>query len=291
MPPITRRSLLAAGLGGALLPAVGYARPEGPRFVSLDHGLAQTLIEIDAALVGLPQTQYWETWTIEPPLPASTANLGTSREINMEVLARLRPDLIVSTPYLEGVRDRMERMAPVESFPIHALGKSPYADIVAATRRLGVLADREQAADQLIRRTEKTLSGMRAAVAPLRDAPLVMLNFIDTRHVRIYGENCLFQDVLDRLNLRNGWSRWTNAWGFATVGIESLADIGDSRVFVLDPVPSDVFPVLSGSPLWQNLPFVKAGRLIRFPTVLMFGTLPSVARLARLLGEFGARHG
>lgn len=287
---IARRALLLGALCAAGARRAG-ASPGGPRFVSLDHGLAQTLVAIGARLVGVSQTPNWGVWTIEPPLPAGVANLGTSRETNMELLERLRPDVIVSTPYLEGVRHLLERVAPVHSFPIHALGASPWPNILAATRRLGAMAGREAAAAALIERTERALDRARARVAGLRGKPLVLVHFLDARHVRVYGPNCILQDVLDRLRLRNGWTGPTNAWGFATAGIERLVDVGDAWVLVFDPVPPEVPPRLAGSPLWQSLPFVRAGRVRAFPNVLAFGALPAAIRLARLLGDLELRDG
>lgn len=283
---LTRRRLLA-GLSAAALANPGTAwSGRGPRFASLDHGLAQTLIALDADLAAIAQVPYWDIWTVEPPLPPGVANLGLSREPNMESLARLAPDLILSTPYLEGVRHQLELVAPVESFPIHAVGASPWPNILDATRRLGGLSNREAAADALIADTETELAAIRDRLSRLRTLPLVPMHFIDTRHVRIYGTNGIIQDTLDRLDLRNGWPGPTNSWGFATIGIEQLVEIGDACVLVFDPVPPDVEARLAGSPLWQGLPFVRAGRVRRFPNVLPFGTLPAATRLARLLEAF-----
>ena len=290
---LTRRHLLA-GLGAVACAGPAWTGPAwagtGPRFASLDHGLAQTLIALGADLTAIAQLPYWDIWTVEPPLPPGAANLGLAREPNMESLARLAPDLILSTPYLEGVRHQLELVAPVESFPIHALGTSPWPNILAATRRLGTLSDREAAADRLIVDTEAELARIRDRLTRLPELPIVPLHFVDTRHVRIYGDNGIIQDTLDRLDLRNGWSGPTNAWGFATAGIERLVEIGDARVLVFDPVPPDVEATLAGSPLWQGLPFVREGRMRRFPNVAAFGTLPAATRLARLLESFERDH-
>ena len=284
---LTRRSLLA-GLGAvATKPARAASEP---RFATLDHGLAQTLIALGADLAAIAQVPYWDIWTVEPPLPPGVANLGLAREPNMESLARLAPDLILSTPYLEGVRHQLELVAPVESFPIHAVGASPWPNILDATRRLGVLSGREAAADRLIAETDAELTRVRNRLTRLRDLPLVPMHFVDSRHVRIYGPNGIIQDTLDRLELRNGWAAPTNGWGFATAGIERLVEIGDARVLVFDPVPPDVEATLAGSPLWQGLPLVRADRVRRFPNVLAFGTLPAATRLARLLEAFERDH-
>lgn len=284
---LTRRGLLA-GLG-AVATKPAWAASE-PRFASLDHGLAQTLIALGADLAAIAQVPYWDIWTVEPPLPPGVANLGLAREPNMESLARLAPDLILSTPYLEGVRHQLERVAPVESFPIHAVGASPWPNILDATRRLGVLSGREAEAQRLIADTDAELMRVRDRLTGLRDLPLVPMHFVDSRHVRIYGPNGIIQNTLDRLALRNGWPGPTNGWGFATAGIERLVEIGDARVLVFDPVPPDVEATLAGSPLWQGLPFVRANRVRRFPNVLAFGTLPAATRLARLLEAFERDH-
>ncbi|ATU95936.1 hypothetical protein BLM14_29890 (plasmid) [Phyllobacterium zundukense] len=283
MPPLCRRDFLFGSmlLASSLAPA--RAGASVPRVVSLDYGLAQTLIELGIPPVGLSDTPGWADWTIEPPLPQGIANIGSAHEVNMELLQLLKPDLIISTPYLEWVRPQLEQIAPVKSFPIHALGRAPYPNIVEATQELGRLLGRVAEAEALIDRTEKEL---RVAKAATRDmGKLAIITFMDARNIRIYGPGGIFQDVFDRLDLQNAWTRPTNEWGYSDASMADLIDIGDSRVFYMDPVPADVLATLSGSPLWQSMPFVQKGHAQRMASVLMFGTLPSAARFARLLGE------
>lgn len=289
VPRLDRRAFMAATIAAFVVPGLGRAAGTPARIVCLDYGLAQTLIEIGVAPVGLVNTEDWDAWCAEPELPAGIANVGSNTAVNMEVLVQLRPDLILSTPYLEGLRRQLERVAPVESLAIHNVGGSPYPHILAATRRLGALTGRSAEAEALIARSKAVFARARADTASLRSAPLVFVSFLDTRHIRVYGAGGNFQDVLDLLGLDNGWTQPTGPWGFVTIGYERLLDVGDARLFYLDPVPPDVFPTLRGSPLWRSLPFVRSGRIERLPTVLMFGTLPSMTRFARLLGEFGRR--
>ncbi|UXN57141.1 iron-siderophore ABC transporter substrate-binding protein [Phyllobacterium zundukense] len=257
-----------------------------PRIVSLDYGLAQTLIELGVPPIGLVDTTGWANWTVEPALPPDVANLGSSHEINMELLQLLRPDLIVSTPYLEWVRPQLEQIAPVKSFPIHALGSSPFPHIIDATRELGRVLGRTAEAEALIDRSEMELRAARAATSHL--GKVAVITFIDERNIRIYGPGGIFQDVFDRLGLENAWTRPTNEWGFGDIGMADLFDIGDARLFYMDPVPPDVLANLPGSPLWQSMPFVQSGHVQRMASVLMFGTLPAATRFARLLVEGSA---
>ncbi|SON56677.1 Iron(III)-hydroxamate-binding protein FhuD [Hartmannibacter diazotrophicus] len=287
---LTRRHLVAGSL--AFFGSGRLALATTPtRVVSMDYGLAQTLIEIGLPLVGLVSTEDWPLWAVEPALPAGIVNIGGQTQPNLEQIARLRPDLIVSTPYLETMRVRLETIAPVESFAIHDVGGPPYPHIVEETRRLGDLLGRTREADNLIAQTQSALAEARIRCKPLREAPLVIINFLDTRHIRVYGTGGNIGDTLDALGLKNGWTGETNSWGFATAGYEDLAGVlPGSRLIVMDPVPPDVFPSLSGSPLWQSLPFSRDGGISRMPVVLMFGTLPSMTRLARFLVAIAEGH-
>lgn len=268
------------------LPMKAQAENAAPRVVSLDYGLAQTLIELGVPPVGLIDTPAWSDWTIEPPLPANVVNLGSSHEVNMELLQLLKPDLIVSTPYLEWVRPQLEQMAPVKSFPIHALGTSPFPHIIDATRELGRILGRAAEAEALIDRSESELRHAKAATRNLGE--VAVISFIDERNIRIYGPGGIFQDVFDQLEIRNAWTRPTNEWGYGDISMADLIHIGEGRLFYMDPVPPDVLANLPGSPLWQSMPFVQAGRAQRMASVLMFGTLPAATRFARLLVEANA---
>ncbi|MGH7002903.1 MAG: ABC transporter substrate-binding protein, partial [Alphaproteobacteria bacterium] len=210
-------------------------------------------------------------------------NIGSSHEVNMELLQLLKPDLIISTPYLEWVRPQLEQIAPVQSFPIHALGSSPYPHIIEATLQLGRTLGRETEADALIESTENAL---RKASEKTRNLGRVaVISFVDARNIRIYGPGGIFQDVFDRLDLENAWPEPTNEWGYSDIGVSDLYKIGDGRLFYMDPVPPDVLASLSGSPLWRSMPFVQRQSVARMASVLMFGTLPSASRFARLLAE------
>ncbi|PRD41040.1 hypothetical protein C5748_23755 [Phyllobacterium phragmitis] len=286
---MTRRALLGGGLATALVP--GGARAAGKRIVSLDYGLAQTMIALGTPPIAIPAVPDWNIWVLEPPLPAGVANLGGALEINMEVLQQLEPDLILTTPYLEASRHLFERVAPVEVLPVHATGTPPWPHILAATRRIGTILGRESEAERLIAQSEETIAQAGSRSGALRDTPCFFVNFYDLYHVRVYGRNSLYQDVLDRMGIANAWQGETNAWGFSVIGVEDL-DVGqNARMFYFDPIPPDVLAALGRSPLWRNMSFVRSGRVAHFPTVLMFGTLPSATRIATLLADFGSNNG
>lgn len=251
----------------------------------MDYGLAETLIRLGCPPQALVASQDWGRWVVEPTLPAETVNLGTSREPNLEILQALKPDAILSTPYLAGIHHRLERIAPVISLPVYVPEGRPLALAGEATARLGTLIGDPAAAERLKAEAEAVFAQARAALSGRPLPPVYLVNFMDQRHVRVYGAKSLFDDVLRRIGLTNAWTGQTNYWGFATVGIEALQTGADALLIYLDPVPPGVLSSLSGNPIWQSLSFVRSGRTYRLPPVLMFGCIPSAMRFARLISD------
>lgn len=276
-----RQALLASA---TLLPWLGSAAAP-PRIAALDWALTETLLALGHPPVATVAALDWNRYVVEPPLPASVADLGLQPDINFERLAALAPDLVLTSPFTQQLEPALARIAPVERLSIFEPGPVPLARPRAVLLQLGERLGRAAQAQAWLQAAENRLDGWHARLAMRLQRPLLLANFIDGRHVRVYGGAGLFQNVLDRLGLANAWTGPTNSWGYATVGIERLATRADLQMFVFDPVPPDVQATLQRSPLWTRLPFVQAGRVAVLPSVLMFGALPSALRFGRLVTE------
>lgn len=294
LPHLSRRALMLGGLAGLAAPVLAGAGAGGARsapaplrrIVSMDFGLAETLIEMGMAPIAVPNPGIWDTWVVEPALPPGIINLGTDREPNLELLSALRPEMIVSSPYLEGLRPLLEQIAPVRTFTIYAPpGGQPYRASIAATRDLARDIGAPAQGEELITRAgaEMDLARRRLAQAGVNTMPVLALTFFDARHVRVYGAGSLFGDVMARCGLTNGWPETSNYWGFNTIGLEQLATLGSARLLCLEPIPEETKAELAASPLWNSLPAVRQGHVQVVPPVLMFGMLPSAMRFARQL--------
>ncbi|WP_246103088.1 iron-siderophore ABC transporter substrate-binding protein [Rhizobium straminoryzae] len=284
--------LAAGALVGPLLVGPGYAdalKAGGPtRIASLDYGLASTLLSLGLTPVAIAARDDWDKWVVEPPLPAGIADLGASWEINFEVLTSLKPDLILTTPYNAALTPRLEAVAPTLSLGVYtADGGDVLPKAVAATRGLAEGVGRVAEGEALIARTEAFFDACRARLARVAPPPLALINFLDARHARIYTAPGLYHNVLERLGLTNAWAKPGNFWGFETIGIERLAEIGDerARLIAFEPVPADVLPKLALSPLWQALPLARPGHFSVLPGSLMFGMLNDAVRFARILTD------
>ncbi|AZO51939.1 MAG: iron-siderophore ABC transporter substrate-binding protein [Mesorhizobium sp.] len=276
---MTRR----AALGLFLLPMAASAEARPLRIVCLDDGLAETLLMLGVRPVAIADREVWETWVVEPPLPPEIADVGTLLEPNLEFLQQLKPDIILSIPYLDGIKPQLERVAPVKTIGLYTEAGEPYRLAVEATRELARLTRRQAESEALIAATEACFTETRQKLAPLAARPVYIVNFLDPRNVRVYGARSLFQAVFDRIGIRNAWTGETNYWGFSTVGIDGLATASDARLAFLEPMPEGAGGTLTESPVWNAMPFVRNRSIMRLPAVLMFGGLPSAARFARVL--------
>lgn len=277
-----RRRALIASLP-FLLAHKSWAAGSALRVACLDWALAETMIALGHDPIAVVAAADWPRFVVAPPLPDGTADLGLQQEINFELLANLKPDLVLISPFLQRLAPQIERIADTVNLSIYEDTGAPLALREEVTRLLAARLGREKAGESFLETARSELNALAARAALLPPRPILLVTFVDARHVRVYGPASLFQNVLARLGLENAWKRPVGYFGFETVGIEKLATVSDIHLVTFDPVPPDVTTQLGKSPIWTQLEFVRSGRISTLPPVLMFGGLPAALRFAHLL--------
>jgi iron complex transport system substrate-binding protein len=257
----------------------------GLRVASLDWALAETMIALGHTPIAVVAASDWHRFVVEPQLPSGVADLGLQQDINFELLASLKPDLILTSPFIEQAEPILKKIGPTLKLSIFERRAEPLAQPRLLMKIIGDRLGREEEARVFLDRADRALDGYRARIAALRPLPVLLVNFVDPRHVRVYGGAGLYQNVLNRIGLVNAWTGATNYWGYATVGIEKLVTRTDLRLLAFEPIPPDARATLEHSPLWSKLPFVRANHVTELPTVFMFGAMPAALRFARLVVE------
>lgn len=284
---IDRRSFLigAGALSAASFPAFASG---ASKIVSLDYAAAETLISLGLPPVGVQSADHWSRWVVEPELPESVANVGQDLAVNLEVIAALKPDLIITTPYTDMLRGRLEPIAPVHMVAVYNQTGTPLKNAYVETENLGRLAGLQGDADAFLTSADAEFESLKVRLATKKRPPVALVNFMDRRHVRVYGASSLYQNVLDRVGLENAWTRPTNYWGFATVGLEELARHAPQNMHLIafEPIVDEIKPTLASSPIWRTMPVVQNGNYQVFPAVLTFGMVPSALRFARLITDY-----
>jgi ferric hydroxamate transport system substrate-binding protein len=284
LPSLDRRKFLISLAVLPFLPRLA-ADKTALRVAALDWALAETMFALGHKPIAIVDAASWNKFVVEPPLPSGIADLGLSTEINFELLASLKPDLILTSPFVQELEPALQRIGETLSLSVFEPGSVPFAQQRTLTRTLGERLGHSEAAENFLVSAEEMFDSYRARINALHPPPVLLVNFMDGRHVRVYGGSGLYQNVLDRIGVTNAWTGETNYWGYSTVGIEKLATVQNLRLIAFEPIPADTYPTLQRSPLWSQLPFVKAGQVSVLPSVLMFGAIPSALRFARLLVE------
>jgi iron complex transport system substrate-binding protein len=285
---VSRRAFLQYAAAIAVIPTPVFAQASGQRIVSLDYGLSSTLLSLGLPPVGISDLADWGRWVVEPVMPDSVVDIGSSFEVNVEILLQLKPDIILTTPYLDELVPRLQPYGRIVRLEIFTPDSGPALQAaIAATHKLAKEIGKETEAEAFLLRSETFFDRCRQRLEGKNLPPIALVNFMDARHVRIYSSPGLFHNVLERIGVRNAWTRESNYWGFETIGIEDLSKIEDqsARLVAFDPVPPDVLPRLAESPLWNRLPFARPGHLSILPAALMFGMVNEAIRFAGLITD------
>ncbi|KUL94885.1 hypothetical protein DK26_16670 [Bosea sp. WAO] len=292
---MTRRAFAALALAGAALPA-DTARADAARRVriaALDWSGAEALLALGVAPVAVADSAGYRRQFAHAPLPSSAADLGGRWQPNLELLASLKPDLLIVSSE-RGPDEALElRIAPRLAMSLHGTGLSPLAAAEAALRRVASAVRREAAAEAVIVEAARVFDGIaKSLAASIRPGLIVAVLEPDGRHVTVHAKGGLIGETMERCGIRNAWTRPTaSIWGFSRIGIERLAEAPEARIVFVDQGPRTrrALRLLAASTLWQSLPQVAAGRVARIPDLFPFGGLPTAVRLARELDSIVAR--
>jgi ABC-type Fe3+-hydroxamate transport system substrate-binding protein len=303
---MNRRAMLSALLGAGALAATALSDvalagdvPATPprRIVVLDWGLTEMVLSIGVVPVGIANTRDFRRNFTACDVPESVVNLGLMFQPNMELLFALKPDLIVISPAHASLRTALERVAPTVTLGRYRSSETPYSAARAETLQLARLLGCEARAEALLAQADTALDHARTTLAALpalsggsgaKGRPLYMVNFIDEAHVRVFGPNSFYGELMTTLGLQNA----VHSGAFSTTGFDVLGSVPDATLLYMKPLASSVVNMMKTSPLWHAMPFTNEGRMIGLPRVPPDGCVLSAMLFARVLvdafGQTGA---
>ena len=221
------------------------------RIVSLAPNLTEILLRLGAAdrLVGRSSA------CREPAAQVRDIPVvGDFGVPNLEMLARLHPDAVVTTALSEpGLKAKLEQMGlRVLVIPTRRMGDIPHA-----IRFLGALAARGAGAEAAARAMEAQIEAARRA-AP-RHSPAV--------YMEIWGDPLTTAGadsfLTDMIELAGGRSIFSETPGdYFTVSPEAVVTRDPSVIIFLDSMkPADALAIVKTRPGWNHLRAVREGRV------------------------------
>ena len=282
---ISRRRLLTAMALSPLLWQMQKAQAapiSAERIVALEWLPVELMLALSVTPYGVADIPNYRMWVNEPALPDSVIDVGLRTEPNLELLTQMKPSMLVWSAGYGPSPEILARIAPGRSFAFSD-GKQPLAQARRSLLEMAEMLDKQAVAQRHLAEFDAFIDGLKPRFKQRGDRPLLMVSLLDPRHMLVFGPNCLFQEVLDRLGVKNAWQGETNFWGSTAVGIDRLAAYKDVDVLCFDHGNAAQMSQLAATPLWQAMPFVRANRLQIVPAVWFYGATLSAMNFARIL--------
>ncbi|MBW9463941.1 Fe(3+)-hydroxamate ABC transporter substrate-binding protein FhuD [Kluyvera sp. EC_51] len=282
---INRRRFLAAMALSPLLWQMQKAQAapvNAERIVALEWLPVELMLALGVTPYGVADIPNYRMWVNEPVLPDSVIDVGLRTEPNLELLTQMKPSMLVWSAGYGPSPKILARIAPGRSFAFSD-GKQPLEQARRSLLEMAELLNKHDVAHRHLAEFDAYIDSLKPRFASRGERPLLIMSLLDPRHMLVFGPNCLFQEILDRLGVKNAWQGETNFWGSTVVGIDRLAAYKDVDVLCFDHGNAADMRQLAATPLWQAMPFVRANRVQNVPAVWFYGATLSAMNFARIL--------
>ena len=283
---ITRRRILQMMALSPLLtslPALSASRPDLSRIIALEWLPAELLIALGVMPLAIADIRNYNIWVAEPPLAPGVIDVGQRTEPNMELIQQLKPSLVLLTQGYGPATAQLETIAPVLSVKANDGSAKPLDLAIRSLHKLADTLGLQDRAEQHLQRYQDTLARTREKLKPVAQQPLLLITFIDPRHVLVFGQGSMLHEVMNDVGLTNAWQGEGSFWGSVSVGVERLAAIKNARVLCFDHDSADIMKAVEKTPLWKSMPFVRANQFTVIPAVWYYGATFSAMRFCNIL--------
>ncbi|MDM5276931.1 ABC transporter substrate-binding protein [Paenibacillus silvae] len=206
---------------------------------------------------------------------------------NVEKALGLNPDLIIFSNNDEEQYNQISKIAPTVTF-------NSFASLEDRMRILGDMLNKKQEAEEWITANKTATAemwkqlhenglkeGETASVFTMYPGNRLFVMAGAGLPQLLYGKDGLKPTAEIHKVIDEGM-------GFAEISLEKMTEVAGDRIFILDPVTDDAkqsTKELMDSPVWKNLPAVKAGKVYNFSIVKASGDAMSREWLLKELPE------
>ncbi|MCF7353270.1 ABC transporter substrate-binding protein [Vibrio sp. CK2-1] len=249
------------------------------KVVALDWVLTEHLLALGVTPAGIADVKGYQAWVVSPQLPESVVNVGSRREPNLELLAQMKPDLILMSDAMSPAYQKLNAIAPTMVLSIYTDSHQPIENAKSQVRNLGKVLHRSEQAEQVIADFDEKIQANKLNIEQFEKTsqttipPLLLIRFIGEKHIRIHGNSSLSGETAQLMGLTNAWQQQGNNWGFSSATVQQLAPLQGSEVFYYGPLTDDERKLLNSNPIWKVMKFVREQRAHELPPVWTFGGL------------------
>lgn len=263
-----------------------YFEQPPQRIAVLSWDLAEQLLELDVTPVAMPEIRAYHDWVVHPQVPESVQELGLRSEPNLERLAAVKPDLIILANRQKDMQHRFSRIAPVLYFETYSKQHNNAEAAIDIFRTLAKLVQKEDLAEQKLTQMQADIKAMKSQLLQAYQGQLPdvsTVRFASLTSVYVYGDNSIAQYALEQLGISSAFPQQHSQWGLTQTRLLNLRDIEQGSVLYFTPFEHE--KKLKTSPIWQAMPFVRAGRSNRIKPTWTYGGAMSIKYMAQALTE------
>lgn len=256
------------------------------RVVALSWAVAEELLALGVTPVGVADIRGYQDWVAQPVMPDGVIDVGSRSEPSLEVIATLKPDLVVIGSQQGALLDRLEPIAPVLYFDNYRADHDNLVAIDTAFLSLARLLEREAPARALLARREQRLAERAAQLRQHFGSKLPRVAVVrlgNTAHALVYGANSSVAAAMAGLGLENALPQARTQWGVVHKAVTDLADVGEGMLLYIEPFPKR--DQLFSMPLWQFMPFVQNDHIAAVAPVWSYGGAVSIEYMADALAR------
>lgn len=279
-----RRRFLLSAAALAALPTLTRAAGAAPRVIALEYHAVEMALALGVTPVGVADPKGYARWVgVGKEKLAGATNVGSRQQPSLELMAKLKPDLIVAVDFRHAaLKPLLNRIAP--TLMLDSPEDDGLASVYADHRRVGAALGRIGAADAAIAEIEALLGRQRDRLAAAGwggRALAILQSMGGVPQMWAFTGNSVPGGIQKSLGLTGPWLGMHSRQGVDTKTVEDLLTL-DATIALL----GDGRPASDRTPVWRQVPAVKAGRLLEIPPGLWpFGGPVSTLELVRGLSE------
>lgn len=240
------------------------------RVVALEWNLVEELLALDVQPVGVADIEGFNKWVkISKSLDQNAVDVGTRQEPNLEEIAKLKPDVILSLVNHENIKAELEKIAPTVFYntTTEEATKDLYLDTINSFERTAKLLNKEKEAETTIQQLEQKYSEAKKEIEQLN---LPTKEFLFTQAYtmnqapifRLFTKNSMVSHVLEQVGLENVIKDQTEAeWGFFEANVEGVSKYQNAIFLHVVQKDDPLFDNMKNNKAWNELSFVKNNQL------------------------------
>ncbi|PMG31758.1 ABC transporter substrate-binding protein [Vibrio splendidus] len=252
-----------------------------PRLVAIDWTHTETLLALGVTPVAVAQIPDYNSWVKSPKIPPTVADVGLRTQPNLERIHELKPDKILLSPMFSTLESRLSKIVPVTTIGLYRSGDVDWSALETVTRKLAEISEKQPQAEVLIQKANTEMDRLGSQL-PNNAPAMLMVQFMDTNHVRVFGDNSLYKASVNKIGLESAWKGQTNAWGYSLVGVDQLIGV-KGQIVIISPMPAGTEESLKANQFWQYIVKESGYPALQVPAVWSFGAIPSATRFARFI--------